>query len=515
MTGDNETILEMKGISKHFPGVAALDDVDFRLVPGRVHALMGENGAGKSTLMKILAGIIRPDAGSIVFKGQEIRFADPSQAIKSGIAMIHQELNPVLEMTVAENLFLGREFVGRGGMIDYPEMNRQARLLLDDIGLDVPPAKPMRELTVSQAQMVEIAKAVSYGADIIIMDEPSSAITTREVDRLFEIIRQLKSEGRCIIYITHKMDEVFAIADEITIFRDGRYIGTYPAAGITEMELIKLMVARDLTEIFPEKNITAGQVRLKVENLCRHGVFEDVHFEVRAGEILGLAGLVGAGRTEVVESIFGVVPPDRGQVWVDGEKINRFTPRGAIAKKIGLVTEDRKMSGLILPMSVHDNVILPSLPRLSSPGGLLSPRRTSAESGRFIKALRIKTSSPNEIVNNLSGGNQQKVILAKWLATSPSVMIFDEPTRGIDVGAKSEIYKLIVDLAANGVAIVLISSEMKEILGMCDRIVVMCQGRCSGVVDRAEATQEKLLLHATGFAGQAAPGGRTAAAAGC
>lgn len=501
-TPNNEIFLEMKGISKRFPGVAALSNVNFRLTPGRTHALMGENGAGKSTLMKILAGLMPPDEGQIILKGREVRFADPGQAISHGIAMIHQELNPILEMTVAENLFLGREFLGRGRFIDYRAMNREAVRLLDHIGVKLDPGKLMRELTVSQMQMVEIAKVTSYDADIIIMDEPSSAITTREVEKLFEIINLLREAGKCIIYITHKMDEVFAIADEITVFRDGGYIGTYPAAEITEMELIRLMVARDLNEMFPDKNLELGPVRLKVEKLSRRGSFQDVDFEVRAGEILGLAGLVGAGRTEVVESIFGVVPPDSGTVYVDGEKIERFTPLEAIRRKIGLVTEDRKMSGLVLSMSVHDNVILPSLRRLSVMGGLLRLGRAAEETGGYLKSLRVKTSSPNELICNLSGGNQQKVILAKWLATSPSVMIFDEPTRGIDVGAKSEIYKLIVELAAKGVAVVLISSEMKEILGMCDRIMVMYQGRCTCEVPRAEATQEKLLLHATGLTGE-------------
>jgi len=499
---EDQIILEMKGISKRFPGVAALNNVDLRLRKGRVHALMGENGAGKSTLMKILAGLLPADAGRIFLKGEEVHFSEPRQAIRRGISMIHQELNPVLEMTVAENLFLGREFLGNGRIIDYKTMNREASKLLSRIGVELDPVRLMKELTVSQIQMVEIAKATSYEADIIIMDEPTSAITTREVERLFEIINLLRDEGKCIIYITHKMDEVFAIADEITVFRDGHYIGTYPAAEITEMELIRLMVARDLTEMFPEKNLPLGAVRLKVERLGRRGVFEDVSFEVRAGEIFGLAGLVGAGRTEVVESIFGVTPPDEGAVYIDGEKIHRFTPHEAIKRKVGLVTEDRKMSGLVLTMGVHDNVILPSLRRLSSVGGLLKLGKAGVESSGFIKSLRVKTSSPDEIVSNLSGGNQQKVILAKWLATSPSVMIFDEPTRGIDIGAKSEIYKLIVELAAKGVAIVLISSEMKEILGMCDRILVMHQGRNAGEVLRSEVTQEKLLLHATGLSAE-------------
>ena len=493
-----DPVLEMRGIHKRFPGVTALDNVDFTLYPGRVHALMGENGAGKSTLMRVLAGLYEPDEGQITLDGRKVKIETPRQAIEMGIAMIHQELNPVLEMTVAENLFLGREFIGRSRLIDFKTMRREAKRLLEQIGVDLDPARPMRELSVSQTQMVEIAKAVSYKANIIIMDEPTSAITTKEVDRLFEIIRRLRSENKCVIYITHKMDEVFAISDEITVFRDGRYIGTYPTSEMTEMSLIRLMVARELNEMFPEKSHEAGETLLEVKNLTRHGVFENVSFEVKAGEILGLAGLVGAGRTEVVESIFGVVPPDSGQVLIDGELLSKKGPMASIAKRIGLVTEDRKLSGLVLPMSVHDNIVLPSLKTFSNAFGLLSLKKASGAPSSYIESLRIKTYSARQLVRDLSGGNQQKVILAKWLATKPRVMIFDEPTRGIDVGAKSEIYKLIVDMAAEGVAIILISSEMKEILGMCDRILVMRQGSAVAMVDRAEATQELLLSYATG-----------------
>ncbi|MDR1487679.1 MAG: sugar ABC transporter ATP-binding protein [Deltaproteobacteria bacterium] len=495
----------MKGICKRFPGVLALDNVDFRLYPGKVHALMGENGAGKSTLMKVLAGLHTPDEGTITLSGQKIVIDAPRRAMEYGIAMIHQELNPVLEMTIAENLFLGREFIGPARFIDYRKMNREATKLLDYIGVDINPGKYMRELTVSQMQMVEIAKAVSYNANIIIMDEPTSAITTKEVDRLFEIIRLLKSENKCVIYITHKMDEIFAISDEITVFRDGRYIGTYDTDSINELELIRLMVARDLNEMFPEKTCQVGQVRLKVENLSRKGYFENVSFEVKAGEIFGLAGLIGAGRTEVVESIFGVHPPDSGRVLVDGAPIERYNPKSSIKKRMGLVTEDRKLSGLILPMNILDNIALPSLPQLSTAFGLLKVKQTAKVSTSFMESLRIKAPSHQTLVMNLSGGNQQKVILAKWMATEPSVMIFDEPTRGIDVGAKSEIYKLVVDMAARGVAIVMISSEMKEILGMCDRIMVMRQGSAVAIVERSDATQEGLLLHATGMADKSSP----------
>ena len=494
----NSPVLEMRGVCKSFPGVIALDNVDFTLYPGRVHALMGENGAGKSTLMRVLAGLHEPDEGQIILNGSKVRIDNPRQAIQMGIAMIHQELNPVLEMTVAENLFLGREFIGRSRLIDYKAMRREAKKLLEQIGVYLDPGRPMRELSVSQIQMVEIAKAVSYRANIIIMDEPTSAITTKEVDRLFEIIRRLRSENKCVIYITHKMDEVFEISDEITVFRDGRYIGTYPTAEMSEMELIRLMVARELNEMFPEKAHKPGEKLLEVKNLTRNGVFENVSFDVKAGEILGLAGLVGAGRTEVVEAIFGVVQPDSGVVLVEGRPLGRKGPVGSISERIGLVTEDRKLSGLVLPMSVHDNILLPSLKKLSNAMGLLSLKQAGDTTTRYIDSLRIKTYSAKQLVRNLSGGNQQKVILAKWLATKPRVMIFDEPTRGIDVGAKSEIYKLIVGMAAEGVAVILISSEMKEILGMCDRILVMRQGSGVAVVDRAEATQELLLSYATG-----------------
>lgn len=494
-------VLEMKGISKHFPGVLALDQVEFRLNAGRVHALMGENGAGKSTLMRILAGIIQADKGEIVYNGKQVRFQTPKEALDHGIAMIHQELSPILDMSIAENLFLGREYLrGKSRLIDHKQMKEQAGRYLKQVGMNLNPDLLMRDLTVSQMQMVEIAKALAYDSQIIIMDEPTSSITPNEVEKLFSIIRQLKEEGRCIIYITHKLDEVFAISDEITVFRDGCYIGTYATEDMDEKKLIRLMVARDLEEIYPKRHNRIGEVRLGVKNFSRIGSFENVSFELHAGEILGFAGLIGAGRTEIADTIFGVAKPTGGAVYINGEKVTKPTPKKMSYKGIGYVTEDRKSTGLILEMNIRDNSTLASLKHFSKRFGFINSRLVASKCAEYVKKLNIKTPSADQLVQDLSGGNQQKVVLAKWLMMDPDIIIFDEPTRGIDVGAKSEIYRIIANLAEQGKAIIFISSEMPEILGMCDRILVLHEGKVSGQVDISEATQEKLLSYATGLA---------------
>lgn len=490
--------LEMKGITKQFPGVVALKNVNFRLIPGKVHALMGENGAGKSTLMKIIAGLQKADEGEVLLHEEPVVFETPKQALGKGIAMIHQEFSPVLDMSIMENLFLGKEpTYGKTGRINYTAMAESAKELLRRIGVELDPAKQMRELSVSQMQMVEIAKALSYDSEIIIMDEPSATITNREVENLFRIIRQLKDEGRCIVYITHKMDEVFAIADEITVFRDGHYIGTYDADAINEERLIRLMVDRDLNEIYPRRERNPGEVCLEVQNLCQQGVFEDISFTLRKGEILGFAGLMGAGRTEVMNAVFGVTRPTGGSIKVGGKEVTNPVPRKMIANGIGYVTEDRKGNGLVMQMSVQDNAVISSLDRIANAVGLINRAKAAEETAAFIKRLMIKTPSAEHLVGNLSGGNQQKVILAKWLMVAPDIIIFDEPTRGIDVGAKTEIYRLIAQLAADGKGVIFISSEMPEVLGMCDRIIVLHEGHYSGEVDIADATQEKLLTLAT------------------
>lgn len=496
---NNNYLLEMKGISKKFPGVLALDNVGLQLERGTVHALMGENGAGKSTLMKILAGIYQADEGTIVYKDKEVWFQNPRDSQHHGISMIHQELSSLLDMTVGENIFLGREF-HKGMAVDFKRLYNETKKLLNRVGLNIDPTVNMKELSISQMQMVEIAKAISYNSEIIIMDEPTSAISTKEAQTLFSIIRKLKEDGCCIIYITHKMEEVFQIADFITIFRDGHYIGSYAASAITIDEIIRKMVDRDLTEIFPGRTPPKRENEpvLKIENISRKGSFEGISFEVYAGEIVGLAGLMGAGRTEVVESIFGVRPVDSGQMYIDGKRVNIRKTKNAIRAGMGLVTEDRKLTGLVLSMNILDNITLALTPRLCSAGFILKKKLIKELCDKYSRLLKIKMSGPLQEVSSLSGGNQQKVVLGKWLMMDPKILIFDEPTRGIDVGAKSEFYRIISDLADAGVAVLFISSEMQEILGMCDRFIVMQEGRKKGEITRKEATQELLLKYATG-----------------
>ena len=492
-----KAILEMQNITKRFPGVVALDDVSFRLLPGKVHALMGENGAGKSTLMKIIAGIHEPDEGKMLLRGEEVSFHRPKDAMDAGIAMIHQELSPIDEMAISENLFLGKEIRNKFGILDYPEMRKKSVEYMERIGFHLEPNKLMKDLSVSETQMVEIAKAVSYNADIIIMDEPSATLTTAEVEHLFKVIKDLKDNGVAIVYITHKMDEVFRIADEITVFRDGKYIGTYQSDEITENKLIRLMVDRELDEIYPTRNNRPdGEVLLEVKNLNCNGDIKDISFELRGGEILGFAGLMGAGRTELMDAIFGLRDISSGEIYVKGERVDNPRPQKMISKGIGYVTEDRKGNGLIMEMSVRDNVIISSLERLSK-GGLINGKQAKVESEDYIGRLNIKTPTFDTNVNTLSGGNQQKTILAKWLMQGPDIIIFDEPTRGIDVGAKTEIYRLIVQLAEEGKGIIFISSEMPEVLGMSDRIIVLCEREYSGEVEGSKATQEILLTMAT------------------
>lgn len=491
-----DIVLEARNITKRFPGVLALSNVSFRLVKGKVHALMGENGAGKSTLMKIISGIYQADEGDIYLHGEKVVFHNPRNALDHGISMIHQELSPILDMTIAENLFLGKEFC-KGKFIDYREMNQKAAELLAKVGVDLPPRKLMKELSVSQMQMVEIAKALSYEAEIIIMDEPSATITDREIANLFKIIRNLKREGRCIVYITHKMDEVFRIADEITVFRDGNYIGTYDSQEIDENQLVVKMVDRELTEIFPKRSNKPSDVILEVEHFSQEGVFEDISFELRKGEILGFSGLMGSGRTEVMNALFGITKPTKGEVRVNGQKLENPTPRKSIAKGIGYVTEDRKGNGLVLEMNVYDNTILPSLDKLSNRFGAIRKKQAMGTALDFKEKLQIKTPSMQQLVKQLSGGNQQKIVLAKWLLQNPDILIFDEPTRGIDVGAKTEIYKLIAGLAEEGKGVIFISSEMPEILGMSDRVIVFYEGRKKGELSKEEATQERIMMYAS------------------
>ncbi len=489
-------LLEMRGITIAFPGVLALDNVNFDVRRGEVHALVGENGAGKSTLMKILSGVYVRDSGEVIFKGQPVFFTTPRQAQLAGITTIYQELNQVAQLSVTENIFLGSE-IERGVLVNWPEMHRQARELLAKLHLDIDPRQPLSRLGVGQQQMVEVAKALHHRADLIIMDEPTSALSLREIEDLFAIIRQLKAQGVSIIYISHHLEETFEVSDRITVLRDGRHITTQPTRALNVDSLIRYMVGRDLSEKFPKEEVPRGREVLRVENLNQGDRLKDIHFSAYAGEVLGIAGLVGAGRTELVRAVFGADPIDSGQFYIDGKPVTIRSPRDAIRYGIGLLTEDRKQQGLVLKMSTRENITMTVLKRLTR-GLFTSRRRETALAQQYIDSLAIKASSQNQLVINLSGGTQQKVVLSKWMATEPRVLVFDEPTRGIDVGAKVEIYKLINQLARQGVAILMVSSELPEILGMSDRIMVIREGRIRGFLNRAEATEEKIMEYATG-----------------
>ena len=492
-----EVILRMQNIRKTFPGVVALDNVNLDVRSGTVHSLMGENGAGKSTLMKCLIGMYTPDKGTVELAGDIVRFKDTKDGLEHGISMIHQELSPVPEMMVAENIWLGREPRGRLGLLSPSAMFRKTRELFDEWKIDIDPRARMKDLTVSKQQMVEIAKAISYDAKIIIMDEPTSAIPEREVAHLHGMIKRLTDFGVAIIYITHKMDEVFRISDDITVFRDGKHVGSYPAKELDRDKLIKLMVGRELTDLFPKEEAEIGDVVLSVQGLNRGTVVKDVSFELHRGEILGLAGLMGAGRTEVLETIFGIEKADSGEILLNGKALRIRQPSDAIRAGMALLTEDRKLNGIMGVLSVRDNITAAALPRYS-PRGVLHVGEMRKDSEEQRSKLRIKTPSLGQLIKNLSGGNQQKALISRWLLTVPDVLMIDEPTRGIDVGAKSEIHRLMSMLAQEGKAIIMVSSELPEVLGMSDRILVMHEGRISGELSREEASQESVMHLATG-----------------
>lgn len=498
----DEYLLQMEGISKSFPGVLALNDVHLNVRRGTVHALMGENGAGKSTLMKVLIGMYQADAGRVRLAGEEVQIADPARALALGISMIHQELSPVPQMSVAENVYLGREPTNRLGLIDKRRMIADTGALLERLEINLNPRKVMKSLSVAQTQMVEIAKAISYDSRLVIMDEPTSAISEREVEHLHRMIRSLRETGVAIIYITHKMEEVFRISDDVTVFRDGKHVATLPAGELDRHRLITMMVGRELTHMFPKEPAELGEVVMSVRGLTRAGLVEDVSFDLRKGEILGLAGLMGAGRTEVLEGIFGVAPIDAGEVLVGGRKVTIRAPSDAIAAGLGLLTEDRKLTGIMGVLPVRDNMTIASLPRFS-PSGVLRKRQMDEACRRQRDALSIKTPTLGQLIKLLSGGNQQKVLVSRWLLTTPDILMIDEPTRGIDVGAKAEIHRLMSMLAGQGKAILMVSSEMPEILGMSDRVLVMHEGRLTGEFSREEATQEKIMRAATGTAAAA------------
>jgi methyl-galactoside transport system ATP-binding protein/inositol transport system ATP-binding protein len=495
---NNKYLLQMKDIKKTFPGVMALKGVDFNVGYGEIHALIGENGAGKSTLMKCLLGIYPPTSGEIYFDGRLIENYNVAEALNLGISMIHQELNPILYRSIMENIWSGREPLNKFGLVDHKKMYEMTKELLKEIELDEDPLTLAANLTVAKLQLIEIAKAISYNAKLIIMDEPTSALPSKEVEALFKIMKKLKAEGRSIIYISHKLDEIYAITDKITVLRDGQYIGTEDTDKLSKENLIKMMVGRDIDEMFPKTPCEIGEVYLEVKNLTHNKYFKDVSFSVRKGEIFGIAGLVGSGRTEIIESIFGIKNYDSGEIFINGEKVEIRSPIDAINKKMAFLTEDRRQTGIFPMLDVEFNLTLANIVKYVKKSRLLNYRELKDDCKKFIDAISIKTPSPKHKIENLSGGNQQKVLVAKWLLTEPDILFLDEPTRGIDVGAKSEIHRLISMLANQGKCIIMVSSELPEILGMSDRIMVVHEGKVTGIIDNNDnVTQELIMEYAT------------------
>jgi ABC-type sugar transport system ATPase subunit len=497
-----EPILRMSGIAKSFPGVQALRDVDLVVGRGEVHALLGENGAGKSTLLKILAGAIAPDAGTITFDGQEVRLPSPHAAQGLGIVTIYQEFNLVPTLSVAENVFIGRLPVRRGGRVDWGALHERTAALTRAVGLGVDPRRLVADLSVAEQQMVEIARALSMDAKLVVMDEPTSALSEAEVRRLFRIVRDLKARGIAVIFVTHRLEEVMQLCDRMTVLRDGRLAGTGDIAGTSIEGIIRLMVGREIDRLFAHRTATStGAVALEVEGIARgrdpldpHAVMlHDVSLTVRKGEIVGLAGLVGAGRTELARAVFGADPIQHGRVLVEGKEVRVRSPKDAIRAGIGLVPEDRKLQALFLSLAIRTNLSVAAMGRLAGPLGIVRRRDEESLVERFRQKLGIRMAGPEQEVGNLSGGNQQKVVLARWLALQPRILIVDEPTRGIDVAAKAEVHALLYELAAAGIAILAISSELPEILTISDRIVAMREGRITGELARAEASEERLM----------------------
>ncbi len=501
MTSQNDRfLLRMEDISKAYSGVPALRNVRLELARGEVHALLGENGAGKSTLMKILSGIVQRDSGNIFLEGKPVEIKSPKEALDLGISMIHQELNPVRAMTAAENIFLGKEpCYSFTGVVNRRKQRELTRELFREMDVSIDPDATMSKLSVAEMQLVEIVKAVSYQSRIIIMDEPTSAITGREVARLFEIIKGLKAKGMAIIYISHKMEEIFRISDTITVLRDGQYIETRPANELDHDTLVKLMVGRKIGEMFPKREATAQEeVIFEVNGLAKQGLFENISFKVKKGEVFGIAGLMGAGRTEVMETVFGLRQADAGRVKIHGQEVRIKSASDAIRHGMALITEDRQSKGLNLKASVRDNISLVNLKQFSRFGQILKFKKENEAADAEIEKLRIKTRGRNQIVRTLSGGNQQKVVLAKWLLAEPEIIVLDEPTRGIDIGAKAEIYKIIAQLTERGKTVIMVSSELEEILGLCDRVIVLYHGKITAEFERAAFSQENIIKAAMG-----------------
>jgi len=487
----SENILELKEITKIYPGVVALDNVSLKFRSGSVHAIVGENGAGKSTFIKVITGAIQADKGELFFQGERIRHNSPEKAIDLGISAIYQELNLLPHLSVAENIFYNR-YKTHFGLIDFKSLERQAALVIDRLGVDINPKALVKDLSIGYQQLVEIAKSLSKNVKVLIMDEPSAALTNTELKYVFQIVGKLKREGVAIIYISHRLEEIFEICDEVSVFRDGQLVDTCMVRDTDKSSLIRHMVNRPLNETFPKIELKKGERVLEVRKLCTP-LLDDISFSAYRGERLGFAGLIGAGRTEVMRALFGADPIKSGEVFLNGKRIRVLEPSDAIEEGIALIPEDRKRQGALLHLSVGENISIVNLKNLAGPGGIINRKKENEKICEFTHELRIKTPSSAQLVKNLSGGNQQKVVLAKWLLVDSDVIIFDEPTRGIDVGAKQEIYNLINTLALSGKVIILISSEMPELLGMSDRIIVMAEGRITGELDIAEATQEKIM----------------------
>ncbi|OCA89251.1 sugar ABC transporter ATP-binding protein [Bacillus sp. FJAT-27986] len=490
-------MIQMSGISKAFSGNVVLRDVQFELLNGEIHALMGENGAGKSTLMKIMSGIYTKDSGEVRVDGHLMDFKSAKDSENQGIHVIHQELNILPDLTVAENLFLGKELEYGLGVLKRKEMEQETKRLLKKLGLDVHPRTRAGDLSVGKQQIIEIAKAIASEAKYIVMDEPTAALTDREIQTLFKTVRELKSKGISFVYISHRMEEIFAICDRITVLRDGEYVGVKEISETTFDEIVAMMVGRQLGERFPSRNAKIGNKKLEVKGLSADNAFQDVSFTLHQGEVLALSGLMGAGRTEIAEALFGHRKSTQGEIFIDGQKVQIKTPIEAMKLGIGLVTEDRKSKGLILDFSIKENIMLANLEK-GSKASVIQPGKENEFVQNYINQLRIRSSGAEQIVKSLSGGNQQKVVIAKWLGTQPKILILDEPTRGVDIGAKKEIYHIINQLAEAGVAILMISSELPEIIGMADRVLVMQEGKLTGVVEKKDMTQERIMHFATG-----------------
>lgn len=489
--------IEMRGIDKSFGSNQVLKQAGFTLESGEVHALMGENGAGKSTLMKILTGVYTKDAGTVLVDGTEVNYKNPQEAEKAGIVFIYQELNVMFDLTVEENLFMGKEIHGKFGICDKKAMQKKAQVALNTLGVNISPKTVMSELSVGQQQMVEICKALMADAKVIIMDEPTAALTQSETVALFKVIESLRKKGVSMVYISHRMEEIFELCDRITVLRDGSYIGVKNIPETNMNEIVKMMIGREIGERYPSRDVKIGKEVLKVKGLTRKGTFHDVSFSVRAGEVLGVSGLMGAGRTEIMQAIFGNLSYESGTIEIDGKEVKISNPRQAMEHGIGFITEDRKTEGLMLDKSIRENISLCNLGRISK-SFVVSKEAEKDMVEEAIKELHIKCFGPFHECNNLSGGNQQKVVLAKWILTNPKILILDEPTRGVDIGAKKEIYSIINKLAAQGVAIIMVSSELPEVLGMSDNIMVVREGEVRGIISYEEANQERVMTLATG-----------------